>query len=570
MTAEKSESCTSFRDELSSLIKRHSDALSPADLREVLDEYSVALSGGSLAPVATLQGDGEPYRLRLSYGSAVALERDLSNLLEVQGLLVELDRDLPALTPLTIEVTVEGLDESAELQGRPVSQTDQGTAIHIDKVDEFVRNALRAMPDRARKEIAQRELMSQAPGLSKATSEPIEDAGGAPSPPVRSGLSRDEPFEPEEWHKAGAHSIRDAIVEAALKPGLWLVDVHTAQHRVQILISKGQLRDIRRFPRPRGDRLEVLLHKAGKLEESDLASIEEHVEKYGGGAAEALLERALMSVAQISVAESTRLRFLLERIWKTEPKRVRVAELNMLPRRCMASARHALEFVFHLLREDALAKDDLAARVRERLGDKAFSVSQNAPFDLGLMALSDKQKSTIETLSREQMRLDSALRTSVLSKSDTYALLWALDELDLLDAETVRTWTRKDSRTIERISMMYAKLDRSTHFDILGVHWSAFDDEIEEAFEQLSEQVSEEAIGEEVPDEIKTKANAVREQLEEAYEVIKHTRRRANYRSKVVDDFKLRTSIQMFEKQADTAKLRRDISGAIDFYRRIL
>jgi hypothetical protein len=26
----------------------------------------------------------------------------------------------------------------------------------------------------------------------------------------------------------------------------------------------------------------------------------------------------------------------------------------------------------------------------------------------------------------------------------------------------------------------------------------------------------------------------------------------------------------MFEKQADTAKLRRDISGAIDFYRRIL
>ena len=569
MDSREDEHQNTFRSELSSLIERHSGSLTPKELTSVLDECSVALSSGSLAPRASVMGDAEPYQLVLEYDSPVALERDLNNLLEIQGLVVDVERDLPALSSLKIEVRVVGLNETVELAGRPVSQTAQGTAIQVEDVDAAKRTQLKSLPGAARRRAYEQESEAS---WEEPVVDALEESSAAvgESVPPRHGTPRDEPHEANDWVDLEVDSFRDALVEAALRPGLWLLDVVTDEHRIQMLLSRGELRDLRRFPRPPNDRLEMLLHKAGELSRADVRSVERHVEIHGGGAAEALLELATMSVAQISVAESTRIRYLLDRVWGATPRKARLAELNLLPRRCMAPSRHALEFVFHLLREEALEREDLRALCKERFDNTVFRVSPNPPFDLGVMSLTAKQLSTIEMLSRDKLRLDDAMRMSVISDEETRSLLWSLDELGLLDVETVRTWTRKQSRTMERISLMYAKLDRSTHFDMLGVHWSAFDEEVENAYAELSERVAEESIDEDMPDEYHAKAAAVRERLDEAYEAIANGRRRANYRSRVVDEFKLRTSVQMFEKQADTAKLRRDISGAIDFYLRIL
>ncbi|MGM0556159.1 MAG: hypothetical protein ACQEVA_07255 [Myxococcota bacterium] len=582
MASESTEGRSTFSDALSSLIEHHSSELSSEELSEVLEEYSEVLASGSLAPDATLEGSSEPFHLRLVYGSPVALERDLNNLLEIQGIVVEIDRDLPALSDLKIDVRIDGHDEAIALNGRPVSKTPAGTALQIAEVDADLGERLRTMPDRARDSAARRadKRRSAEPASGKAAASSDEPTPSRPrdqtsrarpeGPPARRELSRDEPFEADQFRAMEVRSMRDAIIETALRPGLWILDVQSDDRRIQVLITKGQLRDIRRFPRAKTDRLEILLHKAGKLTEEEVETVRHHCDAHGGCAAEALLERAIMSVAEISVAESTRLRFLLERVWNVTPTAVRTAKLNRLPRRCLAQARHALEFAFHLLRDEALERDDLESRCREQLVDKTFRVSENPPFDLSLMSLSPKEKSTIDVLSRAPLRFDDAMRMSVLSKAETSALLVTLDDLGLLDTDTVRTWTRKQTRTMERITMMHSKLDRSTHFDILGVHWSAFGEEIEEAYEQLIEQVSAEALDDEMPPEVSEKAAVVRMRLKEAHDVLSDSRRRTNYRGKVVDQFKLRTSLQMFEKQADTAKMRRDIEGAIDFYRRIL
>jgi hypothetical protein len=579
MSSESKKSRSTFSDELSSLIDQHSGELSTTEISGVLHEYSEVLAHGSLAPKARIEGVDEPFNLELVYASPVALERDLNNLLELQGIVIELDRDLPALADLRIDISIEGFRESVELTGRPVSETAAGTALQIAEVGADTSDRLRSLPDRARaaaaeaadNERAASQPTRSAPGQAQTDASGLQrPAGSEAASTTRSGLSRNEPYEAATWTRLDAHSMRDALVETALRSGLWVLDVQSQGLRIQMLVTKGQLRDIRRFPRAKTDCLEILLHEAGKLDDGEVDAVQNHIAAHGGGASEALLERAIMNVSDISVAESTRLRFVLERVWSTTPELVRVAELHRLPRRCLAPARHALDFVFHLLRDEELEREDLDAHCRERLVDKTFRVSENPPFDLSLMSLSPKEKSTIELLSRAPLRFDDALRMSVLPEPQTLAFLLALDELGLLDTKTVRTWTRKQTRTMERISIMHAKLDHGTHFDILGVHWSAFGDEIEDAYRQLVKQVSREALDDALPDEIDTKAAQVRERLEQAHEVLSNRRRRASYRSEVVDQFKLRTSIQMFEKQADTAKMRRDIEGAIDFYRRIL
>ena len=65
------------------------------------------------------------------------------------------------------------------------------------------------------------------------------------------------------------------------------------------------------------------------------------------------------------------------------------------------------------------------------------------------------------------------------------------------------------------------------------------------------------------------KVHEVLERVRTAYAFLHDKNRRRQLRESIADIHHRQASIDMFEKQADTAKMQRDVRGAIDFYERI-
>ncbi|MFU8805712.1 MAG: hypothetical protein ACNA8W_18000 [Bradymonadaceae bacterium] len=73
-------------------------------------------------------------------------------------------------------------------------------------------------------------------------------------------------------------------------------------------------------------------------------------------------------------------------------------------------------------------------------------------------------------------------RAAHLKENETLAALLTLHELGLLNREKSTVWTRVRTQRVEHIQILHSRLTRENHFEILGLHWSAFDEQVEETY----------------------------------------------------------------------------------------
>lgn len=577
-----------FKRELSQLIRKYSTGLQTSEFAEYLGEYHHDLADGSLSPSVEVVNEVEPVRLRVTYSSGVGLERDLDDYLKVGGVCLEVDQALPPLSDVLLTIAGVHLPQTVTLRGRVVRETPAGVAFQVNAPEEPIAQSLREMPEKMRKAAA--EAGKRALEQAAKAAELADQAASARSEPAQPTQSRPQPGpaasrpearqacapieiagEPVSSWDLSRTSVPTILLGLLDREGLGVLDLDLGERRAQVVLDGANVVDVEIYPPAKKESLESLLEAAGKLDDEQIANARQYSERHGVAMAEALVDLDILSYAQMGLALKTRARFLLGIVWGKSEGRAQLYDTDEIARRFRAPQSSLAYHLFRRMR-DRFRRADADWYEERREFFRAHLVSRAAEPRCALADLDIGKKDTrfYNVVLDTPRPLSELLRISQLGDQEMLALLECLRLLGMLRVEEANPWTRKRTKFVKQVERMKARLHAKNHFEVLGVHWTAYDEEVEEAYEERMAGLADEKLPEDLEQSTLEIVEDLRQKLTEAYELLSDRRRRADYRTEVADSFDRKGALEMFLKQADTAKLRRDISGAIDAYRRVL
>lgn len=116
----------------------------------------------------------------------------------------------------------------------------------------------------------------------------------------------------------------------------------------------------------------------------------------------------------------------------------------------------------------------------------------------------------------------------------------------------------------------HAKIADRDHYALLGLHWSSYAELIEQAYAHEKALVDPAHYPDTLPDADLAARQEVDEALDAAYNVLREPTLRRQYREEMVDRMNLESAIGLYWEKADTALMRNDAEGALEFVQRVL
>jgi hypothetical protein len=243
--------------------------------------------------------------------------------------------------------------------------------------------------------------------------------------------------------------------------------------------------------------------------------------------------------------------FLVERgRWELVPERFAGDKREAVP-----LARIALDGVRRLLRE--LPLEDLEAALGERL-HLAPRVRPDQEPITKRMGLSQRELRFLE------MHLDGASDSDHLASHAGMARGSVLGLFALLELFDVLAWAPPvdDGPLLDPAAEVAAeaeRLARANYFEVLGVHWSAGDEELQTAYGARRARY---APGSPLERHNRAACKTMRERVEAAYAALRHAEQRANYRRVALQGQDFDAVAELEHKRSSTLAMRGDARAA--------
>jgi hypothetical protein len=495
------------------------------------------------------------------------LEERLSEFVDLRALVV----DAPVPMHQDVVVRVSGNGRAIEMMGRVVQELPNGRCVQLDRLDPVTETRLRALPD-AMREPAPHTGNFDRPHTGK------RPAFQTPVPQTHQPSTANHGFEraptlasyrptsgPSRTWDLTENDISEPLLKLVANNATGLLEVVKGPGlgRLMVLIDRGAFVDIGSDPESPDEALEALLVRSKLLTAEDRDNVGRYRETYGVGSSEALLNLGVIDINELQIGLRTRIRYLLRNLWDLSGD-VRFHPLEELPAKTLARPVQILPWVFGELVERCDGElppgiDGHLFRPPDTLPPVLATVNTLPQHDdvLGIRFGTGKS-------AREILRL---------SRSNTAETIVAIDtlvRLGFLERTAFRPISRVQTQSVKQLDMLHARLSTTSHFEVFGLHWSAYDEEVEQRYASLTKKFDPAQFVEVKSEDVLERLEQVRARIDDAWRVLRNAKRRREHREQVVDSFKVESSIEMFEQQADTATFRRDLGEAIAFYSRIL
>ena len=561
---------------LTQTIAEGSSALGEEEMVTVLHELLADLDGEN-SRVCTFCSQGPRPVLTLEYGSSVALEREWDILTEICGMLVEVDPPPPKMKDLTVLIAAKGLRDRVELYGRVVQNTTKGSALELFPPDVEQKRELKRLLKKmeiAKETLNQESSASMMPGPPPREARPQRPQPSAEpvsAQPVRAqqsprvlevGLIAETTVE-EQWEVTPT-TISTILLKAAGIEGYGVLEFKTLHGRTQLVVHHGELVDIRKERPTESETLESLLLSAKRVTAEEIQRAQKMKAEQGISLGEALVDLQTMTHEDLLLAVRTRLIFLLHQIWKFERGEAKLFRLQRRPEQRLRSSAKLLAEIVSFLNEryGSLSLAELKERQAQFSGSLLKRIDP-MPVSISEMGLDPAVERFVSVLLADSWSLEELHRVSSLSQGKTIQTLLVLDELDLLERskKSKRRWEETE------VEDLYLRLRSSNYFELFGVHWSAYEKEIDEGYDKLTAKLD---VPQEVQRNVGDKIEELRREIEEAYMVLSNRRSRRSYRDETIDNFAQKSAIQIYSKKADTFRMQGNVDALVDCLKRIL
>lgn len=548
---------------LTRLIDDGLSCLPKEELVRLLEEFVRDLKQGGRT--ATFRMSPEPV-LTLSYPSPRAVDRDLASLKGMGSLLIDVDPRPPRMQELEIHLTSPGLPEAVVLSGRVIQETSEGVVLQFFGTESHLKIELSRMA----KKIALVETLSPPIPAPNALRELGSGFTSAPEMVVRQDdpnrekllLIKESPEIETEFYTT--QELIEELLEVSCVEGYAVLEVKGQGNTMQLLVHHGELIDLRCDPARKEDSLEELLSKNGDIVESSIERARSLAMAQEISVGECLVDLNELSHPQLLAAIRARLTLLLRRAFLIESGSLKRYVLQKRPPSLLRSSLPLIVEIVRFLRPgiDALTGQDLLNRETE-MRSYCFRRRRNHGLELGDAGFDARELRLLNLVLQKTQTYDQIIKTSPLSAQRTIQALLLFEQLRLLErsTEVQKSWEMTQFIELEK------GFATGNPFEILGVHWSAYDDEVATAFEERSLLLQ---LPPDAKEEHKERLATMREKLEEARRALSSREKRKVHRDRIADSFAQQSALRIYEQKADANRVQKNIPALIESLERIV
>lgn len=501
--------------------------------------------------------EGDPV-LTFTYCDAQSLKRDLNNLVDVRALMVELEQVPPLMQSIAIDIELDDGSRSVRLGGRAVHESHDGVAIELFASEDEKKRQLRRLVDGDEDRTSER-------GDTDRTEKSIPESSDAIAVVDRLVERPDEPA--TRWSLDDGDDIVDELLfEAAGIDGYGFLEFQCSDAVRHYVIHYGKLIDVRSDPVEDSEQLLIdKLKSSGHVTDDDVERAAVLATLHDIPRQDALVDMGCITLEELLDVIRDRLVDEFYRIWDLDADTARLYLLQHRPP--LRLRRSSIDLAEQLARRiqvqmGRFSPTQLQQRA-ERFSGHRLSLVSDPSVTLTRFGFDAQRRRFLDVILDEPKTLSEIQRISNLRDRETIRFLLVIDELDLLEK------TARDTRLFEHseIEGLYERLDGADHFEVLGIHWSAYGDEVDNAYRDLRDTLD---VPEAVEEKLGEKLHRLREAVSKAHAVLSDRLERRAYRDKLVDDFSQRSVLEVYEKKVDSHRMRGEGEKLVDCLHRIL
>jgi|GEM_PF-4789620 len=358
-----------------------------------------------------------------------------------------------------------------------------------------------------------------------------------------------------------------------------VLDLQSGDNRAQLLISRGELLEIRLLPCSAKRSLSAGLVKQGRLNPAQAASVRQYAYEQGISEASALLKAGnLLPATTIRIAARARQRHLLERLMRANLAQASAYRLASLAAEHRVAPISLVGFLFERVRAHYDAGPEAAlAKAEQRYIGMQIKLKANFAFSINHIGLPIHERQLLDRVLTRERDFDRVLHNSPTSRQASVAILAGLDAVGLLQVEGSglsgqgsSSWAEDIALAGVRIDAMEMRLAHENYFDLFGLHWSTYDAEVERAYKALSTHFNllKQPLG--LDSSQRARLEVIRSELEKIHAILSDATRRAHYRRTLVSPANSRRTAQKLDGLGAAAFRKRAFHSALDYYQRLL
>jgi hypothetical protein len=622
------ESKRTLKDRIRSLLAKEFEELPPDAVAGILSNMASELAQMSEAGIATvseaLEISEAPIDIRFRDGAIqvtilgdAEISDTLNQILNVGALLLPVNPQPALNATISLRLTIPSQHLECVCPGRVVHVSATGVAIELSQMSREDRASFESLwprfqsvskspePSVGQTMQSPRPVMSSSDSVvlphNMPRSTPLRRRFDLTDPDVKvltstqfgiKALSNTREFygpesnwlmangEPERVEVLAEDRVADIFLQLSEHGTTGLIEINTLSGsgplKRQVLIDSGFVVEVSRQPRSADEELGLMLLRADRITRQQLAMSAAHAEENENSLERSLLDLQILDPDRIRHAIAGRLTFLLSEILNSRSGELRIYESNNLPagflpspplRVHVAVERVLFQRLFEQLKTTPLKdRETLIQPLLDAYPEIAADDTERVD-----RALEEKEHiAVVENLLNGRRRLREVFTESNLPHADTFALVQALHRMGLLRFDRSLHQTVVRERFRENVTVKYLSVHKASYFEVLNVHWSAYDDAVNRAYEDLCIQFDPAQVPASLEPEVHKRVAEIRERVESAYQVLGNRETRHSYRKRIMPDYKLAHAIPLFLKQAELAEKRRQWNESADALKRVL
>jgi tetratricopeptide (TPR) repeat protein len=531
-------------------------------VREFLDIWSRELRNGALAlRPEDLGGEEASANIRIDLVLPI-----VGRLGPIPSQVVSRGADGSAFVkiPQLPEEVQKGIDQLMTLVDE-VSRYLLDTGAHItrDALEQAVKQAVSTVQEQAQQELRKlRQELAERPASGSGEAATVT----AVRPGERGFVIPDvSTLEPTFEGGLGDRSLRDAMVQLAIHRGTGLL----------VVIGEDGVRRFGFWERggPVGFRIDpidqravlgVLLYRAGKVDKAQLKQSLIIMEEQNIRQGEALIQLGALNFPQLVMALQKQVELHLQKIMRLDTGVWAFFRLDSLPERFITPPLNVPSILFRaLLNYSRQLSMEQIAEAHRRNMDRYVYFAEGVAEAASEINFKAAERKFLEIMAGNSWRLRELFSVSNLSRTDTSATVWALNEMGFLDFRAEETMERYVGRVGHRIEQKIKQLRKGSHFDILEVHWICLEPELDVALKRVTAEFGGKHY-QRLPRDMAEKVETIMARIQESYEFLKDERKRRTLRQELIEKDMIQASAEILAKKGEMAILKGDARAALD------
>jgi hypothetical protein len=362
----------------------------------------------------------------------------------------------------------------------------------------------------------------------------------------------------------GGLELQDALVSLAVDRATGVLTARGADGRVRTgFWDKGGPVGFRADPMVEAEVLGVLLLRAQQITEAQLRQSLELMRTQGCRQGDAFIEMGVMSYPQLIMVLGKQVEYLFTQLIGMTEGTFTFHDLPALPEPFLPPALRIPNLLFR--RSSAKAKElrseELAAHFKPNI-NAYVGLHPEARRLLHDVKLSEVERKLVSIIDETNLRLREVFSVSPISRAATACMIYALDELKVLQYDGGESRSGYLARAAEIIGKKKRQLTRCTEFDVLEVHWISLQDEVDAAVAKVSTEYAPSAF-KDLPAELLEDLAKINERIRHATAVLKDGAKRREYRKTILEAFMIEQSAELLGRKGEMAIMRHDRREAV-------